>query len=308
MMKGVKWRVKAILEYARFQRKIFAATRAAHAQEAHGRQRSVPLCFVAGCGRSGTTLLGRLLSLHPDIVYLNEPRPYWITVSKRTEIWGYCRSEEKQRSLLIGDPLPEEAARFAALFFAAGSGSRLLVEKTPENVFRLPWLHALAPDAKLIYIVRNGYDVIRSILVEADFDIPYGFRDMNNWYGTRDKKKRLLAQTAREFGIAPQVVDSCTTSPDWAALEWVCSNRAFERHKQYFIGPGLFEVRYEELTTETWEIYSKLLGFLNLSATKDLQGEIMGYVRPGRPSAPKAELAPGIRELFESEQIRLGYL
>ena len=33
--------------------------------------------FIIGCGRSGTTILGKTLSSHPEIKYLNERRDLW---------------------------------------------------------------------------------------------------------------------------------------------------------------------------------------------------------------------------------------
>ena len=55
-MNSIKWRIKAILEYYGFQKKISVRRREAVVKYNKASDR---LYFIAGCGRSGTTLLGR---------------------------------------------------------------------------------------------------------------------------------------------------------------------------------------------------------------------------------------------------------
>ena len=44
--------------------------------------------FIIGCGRSGTTILGKTLSKHPDIKYLNERRDLWHRAYPEFDIWN----------------------------------------------------------------------------------------------------------------------------------------------------------------------------------------------------------------------------
>ena len=43
--------------------------------------------FIIGCGRSGTTILGKTLSRHPKIKYLNERRDLWHEAYPEFNIW-----------------------------------------------------------------------------------------------------------------------------------------------------------------------------------------------------------------------------
>ena len=95
---NIKWRVKGLIEYLHFQEKVLKAkvfSRMKYMGEAS------PVCFIAGCGRSGTTFLGRILSMHPGIAYLEEPRNYWIAINKKTDVWGYCSGTDANSSLII---------------------------------------------------------------------------------------------------------------------------------------------------------------------------------------------------------------
>lgn len=303
-MQQLKWRVKALLEYLKFHAGILAATRTAGGPPANF---TLPLCFISGCGRSGTTMLGRLLALHPAVSYLNEPRTFWIAVSPRTDIWGYTK-KNVTNSLLISSPRPGEAKRLSALFISRMKEPKhkIVIEKSPENVFRLPWLHALAPQAKLIHIVRNCPDVIRSILVEADFDIPYGLRDMNNWYGSRDRKRQLLIATAKRLNIPEATLASCITANDWAALEWVSSLKSYRDFHHHFAKSGYYHLRYEDLLANPWQLFAELVRFLDLPAAPELKKNVIGFVRGRQPTTTVA-LSPGVRELVKAEQMQFGY-
>lgn len=303
MMERIKWRIKGILAYLSFYKDVHLAKILTNSIN-----NNPPICFIAGCGRSGTTLLGQLLAMHPNIIYLNEPRPFWFAVSKRTDIWGYCCSHPFINTLLMADPTAGEKARFKVLSGKIDCKNGLLVEKTPENVFRIPWLHGISPNSKLIYIVRNGNDVVRSILKEASFHIPYGLKDMNNWYGKNNIKMSLLATTVHDIGIDPVVIKSCKTVADWAALEWICSLRAFSRNKWLFAPQKVYELRYEDLTNNPLEEYTSLLNFLALSDSPGLLNKILEYIRLRQTPASVPDLSPLIREIFMAEQTLLGYV
>ncbi|MEW6428223.1 MAG: sulfotransferase [Thermodesulfobacteriota bacterium] len=305
-IKLIKWRIKGLTEYLKFHFGVFhTATTTLIPQK----KQNLPLCFVAGCGRSGTTMLGRLLSLHPSVSYLNEPREFWATVSATTDIWGYTNIGTSPKSLLITSHKKKEHIRlFRLLSYHFDPGRhRVLVEKSPENVFRLQWLHAIAPQAKLIHIVRNGADVARSIMVEADLDIPYGLQDMNNWYGTHNKKRHLLQESAKLLGIPSSAVAACATRDDWAALEWICSLTAYRLSHHLFLDNGCYQLRYEDLLANPWDVFTELINFLGMPAAPHLKETILGYVYRRSKQKVDLVLAPDIKSLMAIEMTNFGY-
>lgn len=112
--------------------------------------------LIVGCPRSGTTMLGNLLAKHPDVAYWEEPRTVW----SRGNAW---QSDDR---LLAEHLNPAIAGHIDRRFhrFQKQSGKSRFAEKTPSNTLRLPFIHALYPDSRIIHIVRDGRAVVNSML------------------------------------------------------------------------------------------------------------------------------------------------
>ena len=111
--------------------------------------------FIVGSPRSGTTILGEILGRHPDVVQWYEP--YFI--------WDYYIGN-LETDVRSQKHLSEKHSRFIKKEFGrylAKSGSKLLVEKTPENSFKIPFIHTVFPKAKWIHLIRDGRAVTASI-------------------------------------------------------------------------------------------------------------------------------------------------
>lgn len=124
--------------------------------------------FLVGCGRSGTTLLERLLGMHPDIADWSEANEIW------DPEWFPWRDSSAARPPVEFDiELHEEGWRLQNLHrmedirrtFGAFQAIRrrpVFLNKTPYHSFRLHYLREYFPDAKLIYIRRDGRAVVNS--------------------------------------------------------------------------------------------------------------------------------------------------
>lgn len=122
--------------------------------------------FIGGCARSGTTLLQNMLDSHPDVLGGPEFLHLVDIISLRRSLltsvgngWIdlFCSAEEVDQhikalieKLLI--PLADE------------HGSKLLSEKSPENVMVFGDLVELFPRAKFVFIVRDPRAVVASLL------------------------------------------------------------------------------------------------------------------------------------------------
>ena len=122
--------------------------------------------FVVGCGQSGKSLLANLLALHPDVAYWQEanevwdPSGYpWITSARETPpLWAeplaytarWWRDAQPRRK--------EIRATFGVFQYLCRRSCFL--NDTPLNVFRIPYLLDMFPDARFVHMVRDGREVV----------------------------------------------------------------------------------------------------------------------------------------------------
>jgi hypothetical protein len=110
--------------------------------------------FVVGAPRSGTATLGDVLGSHPEAVFVREPRLLW-----------RHGNESGSDLLRPADARPEVRDHIRATFaeLVRAGGGRRLVEKSPSNSLRIPFVHEVFPDALFVHIIRDGPDCIAAI-------------------------------------------------------------------------------------------------------------------------------------------------
>lgn len=114
------------------------------------------LSIIIASPRSGTTILGKVLSLHADIAYWREP--YFI--------WDYklANLPDDDRTALMATDEVKRSVRHEFELFGTSQMASVIVEKTPRNSFKIPFIHEIFPNAKWIHLHRDGRDVANSIL------------------------------------------------------------------------------------------------------------------------------------------------
>ncbi|WP_439816716.1 sulfotransferase family protein [Zavarzinia sp. CC-PAN008] len=118
---------------------------------------------VAGCGRSGTTLVARLLGSHPLVFCGVESSVFLERVSSPAVIASRFGLDAGHiAALRLAGTQPAFIRRFAEACLAH-SGKRIWAEKTPENVLVLPRIRSWFPEARILLVVRDGRDVACSL-------------------------------------------------------------------------------------------------------------------------------------------------
>lgn len=114
--------------------------------------------FVIGAPRSGTTMLFHLLSASTQFVHLGrEGHDMWRRYHHPR--WHGWRSDVVGKGEVgLGE------RRFISAYLYAHVGRGRLLEKTPCNSLRIPYLLELFPDAHFVVIKRNPCDVINSLI------------------------------------------------------------------------------------------------------------------------------------------------
>lgn len=277
-----------------------AASRAPTTVADPGERTSPRLAFITGCGRSGTTILGTILSHHRNVRYLNDCFELWLDAFPRADIWGRLAQPAPDARVAMDerDVEPGAAARFLAELRRRGAGKPLLVEKLAINNFRLPFLHAIAPHARLINIVRHGVEVARSIERQAVAGL---------WYGRHERKWHLLVEHARAHGYEG-ALEHVASMYDRGLLEWRMSVEAaeqfFARHPH---APPRLLLRYEELLADPAGAARRLCAFLGLDEDPAMTRFAGEQVRRRHPAGDAGPAPPSTEPIAGDTLRRLGY-
>ena len=133
-----------------------------------GRQLRNPV-FLIGVARSGTTVLADLLGAHPQIANWSElnqlwdPRGYPWDASNGARPPDWVEPLEFVRRWWADTP-PEyrRAVRGALGAYQFFSRKPVLLNKSPMHTFRVPQILEMIPEARFVYLVRDGRAVAYS--------------------------------------------------------------------------------------------------------------------------------------------------
>jgi len=214
--------------------------------------------FLIGCGRSGTTILGRTLAEHRGLHYLNEPRDLWVRAYPICDVWSERAPQRNGRLVLTAkDSTWWRTVRLTRLFARslADAGRTRLLEKLPANAFRVRFVHALFPDALFVHLLRNGIEVARSIARECE---------IGPWYGIGDYKwHQLVSLAARDPALAA-LPARCRAPYERGLLEWRLAVEASLEATAALPARQQLAVRYEELLTAPARTVRRIEHFLGL--------------------------------------------
>ncbi|MFO0994537.1 MAG: sulfotransferase [Hyphomicrobiales bacterium] len=227
--------------------------------------------FIVGMMRSGTTLMEQILASHPQVAGADELQ--WIP-----EIAFGFKPKSGQtypdwlRSVSAKDLTAMGEAYIGRLRQRFGDGPRLITDKLPGNFLFVGLIHLILPNAKIIHMRRDPYDVCLSIystLFAQMHHYAYDMHElaqfyqlysglMNHW----DKvlPGRILHQRYEDLVGDPErvvrmVLDYCNLPFDEKCLEFYNSDRRVRTASSQ-------QVR-EQLHTRSigrWRNYEKHLG------------------------------------------------
>lgn len=100
-----------------------------------------PPIILIGNYRSGTSLVQNLVALHPDIVKWYEPRTMWLYADPGR------RHDEFDENDATENVVGYLRQRF--LDFQRQHGNRRVMEKTPANILKIPYVNTIFPEAKI---------------------------------------------------------------------------------------------------------------------------------------------------------------
>ena len=127
------------------------------------------LIFSFGVQRSGTYWLQRIIGAHPEVSEVpSETQLFYRGIDRLFEVFHHG----SRGSPIAGEMFVERDELLDAtrdlcdrvLISYLEPGRRFLAERTASHVYSVPNIAAVYPDARLVHIVRDGRDVVRSLL------------------------------------------------------------------------------------------------------------------------------------------------
>lgn len=261
--------------------------------------------FILGTGRSGTTILGTVLSLHPSICFLNEPKALWHSIHPEEDLIG-SYSRRAARYYLYPEDASKEVIQAAHKLYGyslAVTHSERILDKYPELIFRLPFIKKIFPDAKFIFLVRNGWDTINSIARWSERESIEVNGEIHNWWGVNNRKWHFilndLVQGNPLFAGREMKIKNLENQIDMAAVEWIVTMHEgivqFQNQTD-----NTYLLHYEDLVEDPRQSLTKLLAFCELAPDEKL----LAYAskRLTRPASYRpTSLDASIADLFEHQ-------
>lgn len=286
-----------------------------------------PPVFVVGAQGSGTSELYKLLCLHPDSAWVSNwlrraPHlPVLASVNRfaprargfRGRAW-FRDDEDRERSLVErlfprpveGEPLfatydiPESSdatdptrrqtsLRRAVAEIVRFAGGRVFVSKRTAHNRRLPLLHAVFPEARVVAVTRDGRAVAESL-------------NRAGWWP---------GSPVWWYGDTPLAWEELGRDPwELCATHWVREVEALERGLAALPSEQVLTLRYEELVAAPAEVLARIGEFAELPAGRHWR-RAFGQVRlPGDDRWPErlGDAAARVESIQAGWLRKYGYL
>lgn len=114
-----------------------------------------PPIIVFGNTRSGTSIVQKAVSQHPDVTSWYEPNELWLYADPGRSHDEFDEDDARYRV--------KQYIRKRFLKYQRLNGNRRIMEKTPRNLLRIPYVRAILPEATYLFIVRNPFSFIASV-------------------------------------------------------------------------------------------------------------------------------------------------
>ncbi len=210
--------------------------------------------FIIGAPRSGTSMLYAILRTSSKLAHWpGEAHEVW-EADHHPALRGW-----DSNALSAEDADPDTRARIRRDFFLVTGTGKRLIDKTPRNALRIGFIDAVFPDARYIFLQRDGRDNVNSLI--------------NAWRTPR-YRTYALPEPHSIPGADPKWW-KFTLYPGWredarGPLEVVCAK---QWKSSYDHSLGAFErvpasryrtIKYEQLVGSPEEEVARLMEFLEL--------------------------------------------
>lgn len=230
---------------------------------------------ILGAPRSGTNMLREVLTSLPDVCT-------W-PCDEINYIWRYGNRAAENDEFDVRMVTSEISSYVRCCFDAIRRkyNCNVVVEKTCANTLRVPYVKSILPNAKYIFIIRDGIDAVGSAKERwaASLNIPYIFskarfiplRDIP-YYTYKyfiSRIRKLMSKDGRLptwgpiYSGMPDNAENLLLT-DICALQWQkCVEAADQALCQFGVDEFIY-IRYEEFVTDPLNQCKNIVNFLGL--------------------------------------------
>ena len=211
--------------------------------------------FLVGCSRSGTTITYETLAAAPNFLSFGyEILQFWDSLyGPHTNDWASEAATARD-----ADPKHREAT---FRFFYQRLGVGQVLDKTCINVMRIPYLIELFPDAKFVFIHRDGRDNISSMIDGWRQSRKDGRFGLTQYLGPSPEPVAIndgeftewcffLPPGWREYNSA-RLEDVC-------AFQWISANHLALEGKKVVPPDQWIQVKYEDMVADPIRVFGDI--------------------------------------------------
>lgn len=261
--------------------------------------------LIIGAPRSGTNILRDILTKKAQL-------KTW-PCDEINYIWRYGNAYHPNDVLKTKNLTPEIKLFINSAFdnIAKKTNAQFILEKTCANSLRVPYVNKILPDAKYLFIRRNGFDAISSailkwqsspdlkyILKKAKYvpikDIPFYSSKffLNSLHKFFSKEKRMGFWGPR-FENCDKILNNYSLI-ETVAFQWrECINKGFNDLRN-IPNKNFLEIEYDDFVLRPNENVQNIYNFLEIDINKEMISSITKSVR-------KNSIGLGLKSLKSSE-------
>ncbi len=278
-----------------------------------------PPIILLGNVRSGTSMMHGLFNQHPDVVAWYEPRT----------VWMYADPGRPHDRFDASDASPRVVRYIRGRFLKhqRRHGNRRVMEKTPSNLMRIPYVRAIFPEAKFLYLVRHPLSYISSSELKWQKAITLRrawdrFREvpktqLPHYVGrvfTDHFRKRVLKQKyVSVWGVRyPGIYEDLgrLSVEQVVAKQWAMCSRQAERDLAEVDPARFLRMRYDDFVRDPVNEFGRICAHFDLDLPDSLARHIEATVDPNRQQKWRRmdpDVLRACLPLLEQEMRRHGY-